>query len=142
MRINGTVKWLVLAALTLSAPFWYTYFMMYWSNLSLPVVQYLATSPGHYAGALLTALNTIGVAILGLLLSITLHYLFGQKVYLAAAIVAFVIIIWNITVWTLHAPRMPNYITIIEWVSVLLIFPLMATLIGNYFTSREVSKSA
>ena len=142
MRINGAIKWLVLAALILFAPFGYTYFMMYWSSLSLPVVEYFEPSTGSIAGALLIALNTIGVVVLGFLLSIPLHYLFGKKGYLAASFVAVVIVAWNITVWALHAPRLPNYITIIEWVAVLLILPVIVALNCNYFSAREVAKRA
>ena len=125
------IKWLILLAMIISAPVGYAYFMVAWTYVSLPFVEYFEPSTGNMAGVLLILANTVGIVVLGFLLATPLNYLFRVKGYLVAMLLSIVIVGWSIFVWVSIALEMPNYITIIEWLAVIIVLPVAAVITYN-----------
>ena len=100
----------------------------------MPFVEYFSPSTGYIAGALLILTNTTGIVFIGLLFSMPLNYLFRRKGYLAALLISIVIVGWSLFVWIDHSQEIPNYISIIEWLTVIIVLPVVTVVVCNMRT--------
>ena len=140
--MNEKVKWIFLFVILAVGVFGYTYFMMYWSDVALPIIEYIKPNNQFITSTLLILLNALGIGVLGFLLVLPINYLFGHKGYIASFGVAAAIAVWNVMVWFMYIPKMPNYITIIEWVSIIIAFPVMSIICFKIPIIRNSLKSA
>ena len=126
MNKTEIIKGVLLAIILVVATLSYTYFMLYWSDTSLPIIEHFKPSNKYTVNALLIFLNMLGVVVLSIILSFPLNYIFGRKGYMVALSAAVAIVVWNIITWAMYIPQMPGHLTIIEWVSVIVILPSVA----------------
>ncbi len=141
MKLSQPVKYSIFLGIIIASPFAYTYFMMYWSFMSMPVVEYFEPSTGAIAGILMITANTLGIAVVGVILSLLLTVLFSKHSFIPALVVVVAIVSWNLRFWVLHQ-EIPNYITMIEWFTVLTLIPVIVVLFNRRKTDEGESSCA
>jgi hypothetical protein len=124
------------------APFAYAYFMGYWTYGSMTIIEYIEPSTVSIASVLLILADTIGIVVVGILLYFPLNYMFGRNCSIAALVLAAFIVAWSIANWVMYAQGIPNYISIIEWLTVLVVMPSVVAVIYKRKSDVVVEDSA
>ena len=103
----------------------------------MTVVELTSPSTKAFVYILLALINSMGVVVFGLLFVVPLCLVFINKKVTVGILIGAAILIWNLYSWFRYAPAMPHALTMIEWVSVIIIFPLIAKLTPRFRLREE-----
>ena len=117
------LKYILALALILIMPFVYGYYMVFWSGISMSIVEAI-NIPATISIAII---NIFAVIVLGLILAIPLSYIFkGYSGYVVLCI-AIAIISWQLFIFLSANTITLNIINYSEWVALLLCMPLIVS---------------
>lgn len=132
------LKWLLLAALMVVAPFLYSLIQGYWALALVPIGRFLSVSGKVPWAILIISLNFLGALFVALLLALPLGYVAKERPYLYGALLSFAPL--GLMLWVLEreggATAFLRTIEIFEYLSVLATFMIVARL-GAFLRSRR-----
>jgi len=125
------------------APFAYNLAMAYWASVYLGFVN-LPTNPSMATiVSQMGAANFVGIAVLAVAFAYLVSFAYPRSLVVMTFVVGVVIVSFNEAVHLLVISReLPNPITLTEWVTVLVVFPLAAKLVKAALAKREVQQNA
>ena len=116
------LKYVLALVLILAMPFVYGHYMIFWSGISMFIVEVL-NIPATISIAII---NIFAVTILGLILAIPLSYIFNTYSNYVVGCIAIAIITWQVFIF-LSADITLNIINYFEWAALLLCMPLIVS---------------
>ncbi len=126
----------------LVAPLVYSICMGYWSYVWISVVGFIDPSGYISVAALMVLGNTLGIIAIGILLSMPLIKTFRESGYVASIAVATSIVAWSVYNLFTHGQQMPSSITIIEWLAVILVVPILGHVLYKRFNEQGRVRNA
>lgn len=136
MKVFEAARIIILCGLIFIAPLAYTYYKLYLSSMSITAFGYIEPSTGALASLLAIAVNTVGIFVLGILLTLLLNVLLPRRSLAPSVVIALTIVVWSSIHWIMCTDS-PSYITVVEWLTILIVIPLIAVLSDRFFSNKE-----
>lgn len=136
------MKWVVLVSMIVVSPLLYSIFMGYWTIVWIGIIGFIDPSSYIVVSALMVLGNTLCIVAVGVPLSIPVIKFFGERGYIAAIAVASSIVSWSIYGLVIYGQKTPSFITVIEWLTVILIVPFLGNVLYKHFNNqRQISNA-
>lgn len=137
MKLSKNTKIVIFLGIIIVTPIVYVYLMSISSLFTLELISHIETPNKTMVNVFLIFYPTFGIIIIGILLSFPLIYMFDKRAHLAALGIAFVMVVWLLSIWTSNFSVMPSYLPLIEWALCLLLIPFVVSMVQKW-KSRKV----